>query len=310
MNFVRWIIWGPVRWVLSLLPYHVALSIGKIVGFVSYFLLSGKRRVLFEEYRIIFPDKGNAAIGRIVRDAFILWSMNEIEYLLHGKIDSNNVQDIINVEGLSLLDESLKRGKGVMLATFHFGCHLQVMPGLGFRGYDISQVANEWTPAINQAAGNPVSRFWAERVYRIRLKHSGSKLPAKVIPVRTGSFPRPLFDFLHKNGVVVIALDGRDVGKLIQIPFLHYKACPFAAGPINLAMRTKAAVHPIFIVREENGRNRIIIEREIALEQKQSREETVAHNTRKVIEVLEAYMLQYPAHYGMELFRTKMSVTS
>lgn len=303
MNFLRWLLWGPVRWGLARLPQRRVLTIGRLVGRLSTRVMGGRRRILAGEYARMFPEKSEAEVRGIVRDAFVLRSMTELEYLLHGQLTRARCIAAMDVDGLPRLDASLRRGRGVMLIIFHFGAHLQIMPALGFRGYPIHQVANQWTPAIDRAAGNPLSRFWAERVHRLRVKHSAANWPVKMIFVAPGSSPRPLFDCLKQNGILIVALDGRDVGQLVQVPFFHHAAYAFAAGPMDLALRTRAAVHPVFIVRDAAGKNTLVIEDEVPLADAEAadKQARIVAQTAQVVAVLERYVRRYPSHYGMEI---------
>jgi KDO2-lipid IV(A) lauroyltransferase len=304
--FFQWLIWCPARFFLLRAPYGAALFAGRIVGSISYFLLSKRRNALSDEYKCIFPNKAAVDIKNIVKENFMLLPMDQVDYVYHGRLDSENVEQMIEIQGLPALDESLKRGKGVIMLTFHFGCHLQIMPALGFRGYKVCQVAREWSPSIS-GAGNPAARFLAKRLFAIRTRHSGSRLPAQIIPIKHGGFPRALFECLRKNGILVVAMDGGGIGSHTDISFFHMKGYPFAAGPLKLALRAHAAVHPVFIVRQENWRNRAVIGEEIVMERRESEEETIRWNARKVVALLEKYVADYPAHYGTELLSTRPS---
>jgi lauroyl/myristoyl acyltransferase len=300
--FLRWLFWGFARFFLLRLPVGPALLTGRVFGYISCLLLTKRRHILFHEYANLFPDSPPREIKRIVRGSFVLSAMNEVDHMRHSTLTAANIGQIIEIEGLPALDASLSRGKGVILAVSHFGSHLQIMPALGFMGYDIHQVAGEWNPAASKAPNDPISQFLVRRLRSMRIRYSGSKLPAKIIAVKQGGYPRALLECLRNNGILAVAMDGKDAGTLTGVPFLRYIDYPFASGPANLALRAHAALHPVFVVRRQDGRNKVIIEKEIVLELKGSKDETIRWNTGRIVAVMEEYIMRHPAHYGPELF--------
>lgn len=311
MNFLRWLIWGPLSPVVNKLPFSTALSLGKLIGAISHIVFKGRKNILKVEFDGMFPEKSNKEIDRIVKKTFLLRSMAEIEHLLHNRLNSKSINEIVDVEGLEYLNHSLNKGKGVILATFHFGAHLQIMPALGYREYKVNQVASEWQLEDDGwRKGCKASTYLSNRLFRSRLHHSGNKLPANIIPIGTGRSVRPLFKCLKRNEILVIAVDGRRAGNLAAFPFFQHKAYWFATGTVDLALRTGAPIHPTFVVRQENKNSKLVIEKEILLKRSGNEYEKVTHTTGQVVKVLEDYVKQYPCHYGMEILYEKKRLDS
>jgi len=63
------------------------------------------------------------------------------------------------------------------------------------------------------------------------------------------------------------------------------------------AQRTKAAILPVFTVREEDGRQRIIFEREIVCEDADASDAAVAQCVQEITAVIEAYVRRYPSQW-------------
>ena len=257
----------------------------------------------------MFPEKDEPEIKEIIKNTFLLRSMTEIEETLLQKLTLENINQVINMENSEYLEKSLSNGKGVILVTFHFGAYLQVMHTLGISGYKVNQVAAKWRPKRNTDSDSKACGYWADKLHRARLKYSGDHIPANVIAVDSNSQMRPLFRRLKNNEILIMALDGREVGNLVKVPFFHYENYWFASGPVSLALRTGAAMHPIFIVRQ-NNKNQLIIEKEIHLDTAVNNDEAIVHNVRKLVKLLENYVRRYPSHYGMHMFFEKRRLDS
>ena len=187
-----------------------------------------------------------------------------------------------------------------MLAISHFGAFFQVMPALGLRGYKVNQVANLKPPEVERSKGR-LSRFVAATVFKKRFASSGKDLPANVIALESGSSMMPLFRCLKRNEILIMALDGRDMGKLSPFRFFHHDDYLFATGPVDLALRTECAMHPMFIVRGPDLHNTLVIEPAVSLERGPDKEEDLVRNTAKFAAILQDYVSRHPAHYGMEI---------
>lgn len=304
-----WIIWSPIRRLLYFFSHKNALFAAKVTGFLIYLTLRKRRRFFKEEFSKMFPEKEESEIKEIIKNTFLLRSMTEIEEILLQKLTPENINQVISIENSEYLEKSLSDGKGVILVTFHFGTYLQVMPALGMRGYKVNQVAARWKPERNTDNDRKACGYWTDKLHRARLKYSGDHIPADLIAVDSNAQMRPLFRCLKNNEILIMALDGREVGNLVKVPFFHHENYWFASGPVSLALRTGATMHPIFIVRQ-NNKNRLIIEKEIHLETAANNDEAIIHNVGKLVKLLENYVRRYPSHYGMHMLFEKRRLDS
>jgi lauroyl/myristoyl acyltransferase len=98
------------------------------------------------------------------------------------------------------------------------------------------------------------------------------------------------------------------VGNIMDIPFFNHRSYKFAAGPVNLALRTGAPIHPVFVVKHGSGHNELIIEKRISLDPREDKQKTIIDCSKKIVNVLEKYVTQYPCHYGNEIFHEKIKI--
>lgn len=298
----------PLRKLAFYISDKKLAQFGTVSGYLAYIFLWKRKSILKEEYSQMFPEKSGSEINKIILNYFILRSLIEIEETLCTQINKDNIEHIVKITNYEYLDEALNFGKGVILATFHFGPHLQIMPAIGFRGFKVNQVAVKWKGERKDTESEPPPGYIAEKLFQARIKHSGNHFPSNMIPLEKNSSPRPLFRCLKNNEILIIALDGREVGNILDIPFFNHRSYRFAAGPVSLALRTGAPIHPVFVVKHCGGKNELIIEKKISIEASEDKQKTIIANSQKIITVLEKYVNQYPCHYGNEIFHERLEM--
>jgi Lauroyl/myristoyl acyltransferase len=71
-----------------------------------------------------------------------------------------------------------------------------------------------------------------------------------------------------------------------------------ATGPVVFAMRTKAPILPMFIVRQKDDTHKIIIEPPLYIEEKEDYKETLIYNVARITKIIENYIRKYPQEWG------------
>ena len=103
---------------------------------------------------------------------------------------------------------------------------------------------------------------------------------------------------LRNNELVFIPLDQNfGSGAGVFVDFFGQKAAT-ATGPVVFAMRTKAPLLPMFIIRQKDDTHKIIIEPPLYLEEKADDKETILVNTARITKVIERYIREYPQEWG------------
>jgi KDO2-lipid IV(A) lauroyltransferase len=101
---------------------------------------------------------------------------------------------------------------------------------------------------------------------------------------------------LRDNEVVFIPIDQNFGTGGVFIDFFGQKAAT-ATGPVVLALRTKAAIVPCFIVRQKDDTHKIILEAPLDLGD-QINQSAIIANIQKLTHIIEAYIRKYPAEWG------------
>jgi len=102
---------------------------------------------------------------------------------------------------------------------------------------------------------------------------------------------------LRNNELLFIPIDQNFGTGGVFVDFFGKKAAT-ATGPVVLALRTKAAVIPCFIVRQKDDTHKIIFEESLNLEEGRTFQETIIINIQKLTDIIESYIRKYPAEWG------------
>jgi KDO2-lipid IV(A) lauroyltransferase len=269
-------------------------AVGRLGGSAFFLLSRSKRSIMMRELSSLLGNRKSLHEGKMnemVKRGLQEFSMRQIENLTWGKMDRQLIERMVSIEGLQHLDNVLKKNKGAILLTAHFGSHLLPPIALGFKGYRVHQIAGP--PLVGK------QRRIYRKIFNLRERES-QRLPLDFIVI--GTSMRPVFRLLSNNEILFIAFDGTEAKDRIPVEFFKGKAF-FAPGPFKLAMKTGATILPTFIVRQKNNAHRVVIERPFNIETSVSEKETLLLNTERFARIFEEYVRSYPCHYAMTLMR-------
>ena len=289
-NVFLWTYWHPLRKFIQSIPAPVAYSLARIAGVTLYYTAQGKRKTLEDEFRTVFQDHSYDKIMRkAVKRTFVNLCQSEAEMMQYPNMNGKNIRCFVECPSFENLNKGLDAGKGAMLLFAHFGANQMVMPAVGYNGYRMSQMS---APATVWEEKLPNRRFSPMEKKGLELRWSQElSLPVKHINI-FGSM-KGAFQCLRKNEILGIALDGGGGSSRVEVDFLGKKAF-FSTGALNIALRTKCAVLPTFMIRYSNGMNKLIIEGPIDFE---CDEDPIKKGTQVFAMRLEEYVKRYPCHY-------------
>jgi lauroyl/myristoyl acyltransferase len=195
--------------------------------------------------------------------------------------DPERVRRKIDIEGLENLASALARGKGVIALGAHIGNFVFVGTRLGMQGYRVStlfrvpddkrlrSLIDRHLPAFHQ-------KIIRSRPRRVAIRH--------------------IAEALKQNEIVFILGDNLKKGKIETSLFGQRVHTP--RGPVSLALRTEAALVPMHLVRQYDGKFRLVIEPELLLIRGGSVYEDVSDNTRRIVRYLEGLIGRYPDQWN------------
>jgi len=259
-----------------------AYSFARILARIGFVLVVRHRRVAFESLSIAFAgEKSEKEIKKIAFDCFETMAKIIVELMLFIERPSL-VNKYSTVEGIENLDRALAKGKGVVALSAHFGNFPLMLTKLSMDGYKVFTVLRHMRDA------------WADQYFHTRMEALG--IGSIYIQPRKQCVEKSL-EVLRKNQILFIQLDQNFGTGGVFVDFFGRKAAT-AKGPIVFALRTGAPILPMFIYRQKDNMQKVIIEPEVEISKGKDFEETVQINAAKLTKIIESYIRLYPADWG------------
>jgi Kdo2-lipid IVA lauroyltransferase/acyltransferase len=196
------------------------------------------------------------------------------------------IRAMVAIEGEEHLKQALQKGKGVIALSAHLGNFTMIGPRLAAEGYAFSALVKQ-----------PRDARFAKLGDEHRMKVGVSTIPAK--PRRKSV--RYLLNALRKNDVVLLIADEFKGGKF-AVQFLGRTALA-PRGPATLALRTGAAIVPMFVTRDDRDQLTLQISPEVEITRTGDPMAATEANVALVSRHLEAMVLRYPDQWSWLGFR-------
>ncbi|MBI5887666.1 MAG: lysophospholipid acyltransferase family protein [Deltaproteobacteria bacterium] len=261
------------------LPLSIPALLGRIFGLLIYRLDKKHRDIAKDNLRRAFgADKSGKEIERITKKVFqnlaaVFFEFMRIPWLTAKKLDNR-----VRCDGMENLQNALKKGKGVIFITAHFGNWELMAAYYGLKGLPVDIVARELdNPAL-------------EEFVKWTRQRSGNRIVSKSRAMRR------LLKTLASNGIAGILLDQNvAAAEGVFVDFFGTPACT-NKGPAMLAAISGAAIIPTFILRE-GKKHRIIIGREVERVNTGDKNRDALVNTARMTKVIEDIIRKHPEQW-------------
>ena len=223
-----WIGLGLMR-ITATLPYGWILSIGKALGWFSFHLLPGRRRITRTNIRLCFPELSQQEQQKLIKQSFYDASIALLESPLAWWGSDKKLQAIHRVEGLEHLQQAQAEGKGIILLGAHYTT-LEI--GGRLLAYHI-----DWCPTFKRAHNKLFNAVMATSRQRVHGRLLAS------------SDMRDIINYLKQNGVIWFAPD-QDFGRRGSVfaPFMNV-ATSTLSMTARLAKTSGAKILPMYSER-------------------------------------------------------------
>ncbi len=228
-SFIRpryWAIWAMVAlmWMLAKLPFSVQIQAGKRLGWLLYHALARRRHIARTNLRLCFPELSESERERLLREHFGALGIALFELGLAWWASDERLRRLVKATGLEHIQQSLRRGKGVILLGAHF-----TNMELGLRLLSLFQPCQ----MMYRKNNNPLLDYI---IHRGRSRHPGQMFPREDV--------RTLYRSLKQNLVVWYAPD-QNYGRrhCVFVPFFVPPAATITTTS-RFARKSGAAVIP------------------------------------------------------------------
>ncbi len=277
-SFLIYLVLRAFSFVANLLPEDFALWLGRQMGNAIYYLDLEHRKVAFQNLHTAFGQEKSASEMRgIARRAFQNLGMMAVEFFRIPRMDVKTFKERVKIEGLEEALRLLEKKKGALLLIGHFG------------NWELMGLMSKVIGSPIMVIAKPMKRNeWVDQFITKIRNASGLEV------VSTINASRKVMKALSQNRVVGILIDQRAKrSEGIWVDFFGRKA-PTTPGLAVLAMKTRASVLPVFLVRDGFQKHRLIIKEPLVLIHTGDIKKDVEANTQLFNHTLESMIRQYP----------------
>ncbi len=281
-RFLGWFGLALSSLIIKVIPECWVYGIARAFAGLGFIIAGKQRRIAMESLTVAFgQDKTKSEIEQIAKDCFVFLAKSGLE-LMFLMDKPKLIKERVQIIGKQNIEAALSRGKGVILVSAHFGNFPLMLSRIKLEGYETSGI-------MRPMRDMRVEKIFLEKRTRLGIKTIYSQ-PRQLCVETT-------LKTLRNNEVVFIPLDQNFGTGGVFVDFFGKKAAT-ATGPVVLALRTKAAIIPSFIVRQKDDTHKIIFEEPLNLEEGKTAEETIIINIQKLTNIIESYIRRYPAEWG------------
>ena len=263
---------------LSYLPKKVGYFVACLTADIVYVLSPAKRAAVKDNMKhVLGSDVDEAILKKTVRSVLRNTGKNYFDLIKMPRMKIEEIERSILVHGWQDFEAALGRGRGVIFVTAHLGSFDVAAQILVARSIKATVLVEplESAPLLS---------------HLISLRESKG---LSFVPVQLGML-KTVVQSLHRGEVVVLACD-RDISKDGFRSKFFGEETTMPVGAVRIAMRTGAALVPVFNLRRTDGRYDIYIEP--AIELVSGGDEAMAGNMEQVIAVMEKYIRMAPEQW-------------
>jgi len=261
---------------LGMIPRKWAYRLSHFIGLIFFHVDRKHQKIALSNLTNAFKnEKDNYEIRKIAKQVFKNLALILFEIGWSLSLTKKEFSKYFIINGLSRLETARKKGRGVLVFTAHTG-NWELLPVAStITGYQISILFRPLDfPPLNQ--------------FFLKIR---SRFGANMVP--TARSMRKILQNLKQGGLVGILMDQNvDWHEGVFVDFFGRRACT-NKGLALLALKTKAPVIPIFLVREKTG-FRVEIGEEILLVKTGDKIKDIEANTQQYNDAIEAFVRRYP----------------
>lgn len=260
-----------------IIPCRLALALGSFLGWLAFDVLRMRRKVTLINLRNSL-GKGKDRLTRIGRRAYQNIGKSMVEYSLFPSLGKEKILGMVEFEGTEHFDEALRRGKGAVLVAGHFGSWELMGAATRQKGYPVDFLVGEQHNLLVDNLMNDYRRSVGIGI------------------IKMGAAAKGIIRAL-KNNRFVAMLSDQDAGSDGTVVEFFNRPASTPKGPAAFALKMDAPVIMAFIIRENQKKQRIIIEKPIFIEKTTDKENDIQRLTQAYTRVLEEYIRKYPDHW-------------
>ena len=263
---------------VRLLPYDLLLFLGRILGNLYYLLIKKQRRRAIEQMMPALQVTESEA-KKIVRASFVNLARNVLDIFYMPNLNESNLHQYIEIDHLERMRDALAEGHGVVVLTGHVGTWEWLSAAFSLNGMPVTAIAKQQPNAEYSRVLDDLRATIHVEIFT----RGTSELLAAGRALKKGK----ILGFLADQ-------DGGPGGAFIE--FLGRTAST-PLGPAVFAKRFHSPVLPAFILRQPNGRHKVMIGEAMHFVDSGDADKDLFDFTVEMTKILERVILDNPTQW-------------
>lgn len=273
--FLEYLFLRAVALFVTLIPYTLAVSLGRAVGTLLFLVMKKRKKMTFENLRASFPEKSERDLQYIARSAFQNMAQIAIEFVCIPKLVRKKFIRISNTQNVW---NSLKKGRGLILIVSHL------------TNWEVMAVAAGIDKMPIHAIGRPLKNPYVyEYVKRLR-GWTGLQSVDKEGAIRD------TVKLLKKNQIVCFLIDQHERQGGVRVNFFG-RPCYSSGLPARIATKWDVPVVATFCYRDKYEILTTDFEGPFNLVRIGDEEADVQANTQQFVNAIERRVKERPGEW-------------
>lgn len=264
----------------TVMPRTLADRAARAIAWCGFQLARRQRIAGLQNLQMAFPELCAHEREQILRGCFQNLGRLLVEFAHFPELNKSNIVQHVVHDGLENYLEGLRRGRGVIFMTAHFGAWEMSSFAHALYGYPLKFVVR------------PIDNPKVEELISSYRTLSGN------VPIQRKQAARDILKALRRNEAVGILFDQNTTRS--EGVFADFFGTPAATTPsiALFALRTGAAVIPGFLIWDESlKKHRLRLDPPVELLETGDLAHDVLENTKRFNKILEGYVRQYPGQW-------------
>ena len=262
------------------LPAGLAFRLGEWLGEFLYRLDRRHRRVALDNlHKVWGEEKSRQELEKIARGCFRNLTCSFVEFCRFPRLDEDNIRRCVQMQGWEHFEKARRSGRGVFVATAHFG------------NWELMATAIALRECPSNIVVRPLDNFYLDRLVNENRMRFGNR----IIPKKKAL--KEVLRALQRGETVAMLMDQSTAPREAVVADFFARPCYTLVTPAMLALKTNCVLLAAFIIREGRNRHRIIFTPELELVRSGDRRHDLQVNTQRLNDLIEEYVRRYPENW-------------
>jgi len=277
-NKIEFFLFNFLLLIVTRLPLRISRKLANVLAFFFYHFIPIRKSVAQKNLRFVFPEFDSKKLRQVLFKSYVNFFIVLIEIFYLRIIKADELKTMVRINQPELINESLKKNKGLMFLSAHFG-NWEILAAS-----TALTIGVPYSIIVKPLRNNLVDKFMND----MRCKW-GNKV------VRMGVSVKDIYRELMNKNIVALVADQRAGEGSMRIPFFGKETSVFF-GPATLSVKTGAPILLGIAVRQNDFSYEVDL-KEIKIEDNLSEDQKIESITKEYIRQLELIIRKNPEQW-------------